>query len=71
MSNDMQSYIDALRHGSGYDWICGYYNDLSKADLANIIKELDYAIYANLHEMGEDMAVYEYAADEIEDRYPD
>ena len=41
----MKDYIEALKNGKGFDWICEHGHKLNKYELIDIIKELDYSIY--------------------------
>lgn len=40
----IESYIEALKNGRGYGWICEHGHELSKDELVNIIKEFDFAV---------------------------
>lgn len=64
----INEYIEALRNGKGFDWICNHGNELNKYELIDIVKELDYAIYDNLYDFDQ-KEVYEAAADELNDMY--
>lgn len=64
----MKNYIEALKNLKGYDWISNHGHELSKDELINIVKELDYAIYHNTtHSERKDIC--NSAADELEDWY--
>ena len=40
----MKGYIEALKNGNGYQYICDKGFNMSKADLCNIIREFDYIV---------------------------
>ena len=67
MANKVQEFIDALRKGKGYGWICNHGHELNKYELIDIVKELDYAISNSMEK--ED--IYECAATELADMYED
>lgn len=66
----MKDYIKALRENKSYDWITNYGHNLSKYELIDIIKELDYAIYYQLCE-SDRKYIYTAAAEELEALYED
>lgn len=41
--NMMNNFIEALKNGKGYDWICNHGHELNKYELLDIIKEYEYA----------------------------
>ena len=66
--NKMNEFIEALRSGSGYDWICRNGHELNKYELIDIIKEYDYAIHDNTNPY-EKKLIYGAAADELSSIY--
>lgn len=40
----LKKYVEALKTGSGYQFICDNGHEMSKAELCDIIKEFDYVI---------------------------
>ena len=40
----LKGYVDALRKGNGYQYICNNGHGMSKSELCEIIKEFDYII---------------------------
>lgn len=65
----IREFIEALRNGNGYDWICNYGYTLDKDDLIRIIKEYDYGIHANADYEIERKCFYSSIADELEEWY--
>lgn len=65
----MEEMIRILREDcdSAYDYISNYYNNFSKEELADIAKELLYAIYTNA--MGIKDEILNDVADELTDKY--
>lgn len=67
----LEKYVDALRKGTGYQFICDNGHEMSKSDLCNIIKEFDYVV-KDLSYKNEDSDIYlEYVADSIKEWYLD
>ena len=64
----IKQYIEALRNKRGYDWICNNSHLLSKYELIDIIKELDYAI-KDMGMLSNPIDIYKAAAYELEDIY--
>ena len=63
----LKGYVDALRKGNGYQYICNNGHEMSKSELCEIIKEFDYII-KDLSITNEGSNVYlEYVADSIEE----
>lgn len=63
----LKGYVDALRKGNGYQYICNNGHEMSKSELCEIIKEFDYII-KDLSITNEGSSVYlEYVADSIEE----
>ncbi len=63
----LKKYIDALKKGNGYQFICDNGHEMSKSELCDIIKEFDY-IMRDLSYKNENSNIYlEYVADSIED----
>ena len=76
--NSMKIFIAKLRgedissKSSAYDFISQNYIDFSKEELANIIKELLYAIFSNCRADWNDVleeTILNDVATELEDRY--
>lgn len=40
----LEKYVDALRKGNGYQFICDNGHEMSKSELCDIIKEFTYII---------------------------
>ena len=66
----IKNYIEELKKGKGYDWISNYGHELSKYELIDIVKELEYAIYDNLYSF-EAKEIYDAAAEELMNSYYD
>lgn len=66
----MEKVIQAMRERKLYGYIANNYHTLSKQELADIIKELDYAMGDEVLEM-EYRDIMENAAVELEDIYLD
>ena len=67
----LEKYVDALREGNGYQFICDNGHEMSKSDLCSIIKEFDYVV-KDLSFKNEDSSIYlEYVADSIKEWYLD
>ena len=63
----LKGYVDALRKGNGYQYICNNGHEMSKSELCEIIKEFDYII-KGLSITNEGSSVYlECVADSIEE----
>lgn len=63
----LKGYVDALRKGNGYQYICNNGHEMSKSELCEIIKEFDYII-KDLSITNEGSSVYlEYVAESIEE----
>ena len=61
----LERYVDALRKGNGYQFICDNGHEMSKSELCDIIKEFDYVV-KDLSCRNEDSDIYlEYVADSI------
>ena len=65
--NRMKAYIEALRNGNSYDYICQHGHEFTKDDLIYIIKELDYAIYSEAKYAIKASEIYEAAATNMEE----
>lgn len=63
----MGDYIEALRNGNGYQYICDNGHNMSNADLCDIIKEFDYVIKNLSNQNVGSNAYLEYVADSIQD----
>lgn len=64
----MKDFIEALKKGKGFGWICDYGHLLNKYELIDIIKEYDYAISDNTNSWDAKM-IYEAAAEELSNTY--
>ena len=53
----MKDYIKALREDRSFDWISNYGHELSRYELIDIIKELDYAIHDQLFESDKEYVI--------------
>lgn len=63
----LKDYVDALRKGNGYQYICNNGHEMSKSELCDVIKEF-YYIIKGLSITNEGSSVYlEYVADSIEE----
>lgn len=65
--NRMKGYLEALRNGNSYDYICDHGHEFTKDELITIIKELDYAIYSEAKYAIKASEIYEAAAENIKD----
>ena len=65
--NRIKAYLEALRNGNSYDYICDHGHEFTKDELVTIIKELDYAIYSEAKYAIKASEIYEAAAENIED----
>ena len=67
----LKGYVEALRNGNGYQFICDNGHEMSKSELCSIIKEFD-SVMGNLSIInigGNDY--FGYVADSITDWYLD
>lgn len=55
MNNKVQEFIDALRKGKGYGWICNHGHELNKYELIDIVKEYEYARVNMNDDLAEDL----------------
>ena len=63
----LEKYVEALKRGGGYQFICDNGHEMSKSELCDIIKEFTYVI-KNLSIVNVGSSVYlEYVADSIEE----
>ena len=65
--NRMKGYIEALRNGNSYNYICEHGYEFTKDELIDIIKELDYAIYSEAKYAIKASEIYEAAATNMKD----
>jgi hypothetical protein len=65
--NRMKGYLEALRNGNSYDYICQHGHEFTKDELITIIKELDYAIYSEAKYAIKASEIYEAAATNLKD----
>ena len=63
----LKNYIEALRNGNGYQYICDNGHSMSKSELCDIIKEFDYVVKGLSHRNVNSNAYLEYVADSIQD----
>ena len=66
-SNRMKAYIEALRNGNSYNYICEHGYEFTKDELIDIIKELDYAIYSEAKYAIKASDIYEAVATNMKD----
>lgn len=62
--NSMKDFINALKKGKGYDWICQHGQDLNKYELIDIIKELLYSIRSCESDSGANY-IYDVAVEQL------
>ena len=63
----LKSYVEALRNGVGYQFICDHGHEMSRSELCDIIKEFD-SVVGELSNRNENSnAYYECVADSIEE----
>ena len=67
----MKDYVEALRNGNGYQYICDNGHNMSKSDLCNIIKEFDYIVGHLSKENEGNNAYLEQVADSIKEWHLD
>ena len=68
--NIMKHFIEDLRNGKGYDWICNHGHELNKYELLDIIKEYEYARGQMNDKLAEDL-FKDFVAENLEDMYED
>ena len=66
----MKQFIEALRNGKGYGWICNHGHELNKYELLDIIKEYEYARGQMNDELAENL-FKDFVADNLKDMYED
>ena len=63
----LEKYIESLKNGNGYQFICDNGHEMSKSELCDIIKEFTYVI-KNLSIVNVGSSVYlDYVAESIEE----
>ena len=63
----LKDYVEALKNGNGYQFICDNGHNMSKSELCDIIKEFHYAIRGlSQRNVGCDLYL-EYVAESIEE----
>ena len=63
----LKKYVEALKNGNGYQFICDNGHEMSKMELCDIIKEFDYVI-KNMSIVNMGSSVYlEHVAESIEE----
>jgi hypothetical protein len=68
MVMDMKDFIEALKNGNAFNWICNHGHELNKYELIDIVKEYDYAISDNT-DSWDAKKIYEAAAEELSNTY--
>ena len=66
--NTMKNFIEALRNGIAYDWICNHGHELNKYELLDIIKEYEYARGQMNDKVAEDL-FKDFVANNLEEIY--
>ena len=64
-------YVEALKNGNGYQFICDNGHDMSKSEICDIIKEFTYVIGRLSRENVGSIAYLEEVAESINDNYID
>ena len=67
----LKGYVDALKNGNGYQFICDNGYDMSKSELCDIIKEFTYIVGGISRENVGSIAYLEEVAESISDNYVD
>ena len=67
----LKEYVEALKNGNGYQFICDNGYDMTKSDLCDIIKEFTYIIGGLSRENVGSIAYLEEVAESINDNYID
>ena len=63
----MKGYIEALKNGNGYQYICDNGHNMSKSELCDIIKEFDFVVKdLSICNVGSN-AYLKYVAESIEE----
>ena len=63
----LEKYVEALKNGNGYQFICDNGHEMSKSELCDIIKEFTYVV-KNLSIVNIGSNVYlDYVAESIEE----
>ena len=65
----LKEYVEALKNGNGYQYICDNGYDMTKSDLCDIIKEFTYIIGRLSRENVGSIAYLEEVAESINDNY--
>lgn len=63
----LKGYVEALRNGNGYQFICDNGHEMTKSELCDIIKEFDSVVGELSNRNVGSNAYYEYVADSIEE----
>lgn len=63
----MKEYVEALRNGNGYQYICDNGHNMSKSELCDIIKEFDSVVGNLSNRIVGSNAYYKYVAESIEE----
>ena len=63
----LERYVEALRNGNGYQFICDNGHEMSKSELCDIVKEFTYVVKdLSIRNAGSSIFL-EYVADSIEE----
>ena len=65
----LKEYVDALKNGNGYQFICDNGYDMTKSELCDIIKEFTYVVGGLSRENVGSIAYLEEVAESISDNY--
>jgi hypothetical protein len=63
----MKEYVEALKNGNGYKYICDNGHNMSKSELCDIIKEFDIYLKDLSNRNVGSNAYLEYVAENIQD----
>ena len=63
----LEKYMEALRNGNGYQFICDNGHEMTKSELCDIIKEFDSVVGELSNRNVGSNAYYGYVADSIEE----
>ena len=63
----LKKYVEALKNGNGYQFICNNGHEMSKSELCDIIKEFDSVVgVLSSRNVGSNI-YYKYVADSIQE----
>lgn len=63
----LKDYVEALRNGNGYQYICDNGHNMDKSELCDIIKEFDYVVGQLSNSNIGSNDYYGYVAESIEE----